>query len=97
MKELTYEEAEAEKKKIAQIIWDKPFWNGVFKLNKKQLFLLVESIVERLDFFINRHGCWELEDKRNVKDITFDQKCIMIESCDPDFFENREEMKNDNT
>lgn len=96
MKDLTYEEVEAEKKKIAQIIWDSPFWNGVYRLNKTQLLLLVESMVERLDLFINLHGDWE-EDERDMKDTVFDQKCVVIESCDPNFFKNKEEKENDNS
>ena len=83
--EMTYEEQNAEKENIAKILWDSPFCSGVQKLNKMQLILLVMELVERLDFLINLNGDWNV-DERDFKDTSFDQKCLMIESVDNDFF-----------
>lgn len=87
-KEFDYEEYEKDKKKIAQTIWDNAFFFGLNKLTKKELILLVESMVEDLDFYVNLHEDWE--DERDFKDLFFDQKCLMIKCLDPDFFKRGE-------
>lgn len=88
--DMTVEEAQKEKKKIAQTIWDNMFCSGVNKLTKKQLILLVDALVERLDFHINLHEDWNC-DERDFKDLFFDQKCIMIDCIDDKFFERDKE------
>lgn len=81
MKELTYEEFVAEKKKIAQIIWDNPFYSGLVKLNKTQLIVLISALVDKLD-----EQLIDGEDCRCWKEIVFDNKCLMVEACEPNFF-----------
>ena len=87
-KEFDYEEYEKDKKKIAQTIWDSPFHSGLIKLANAQLLTLIDSLVEKLDLIINLKN--DYYDERDFKDKFFDQKCIMIECLDPDFFK---EMK----
>ena len=83
--DLTCEEEEVQKKLIADTIWKNPFLSGIIELNKTQLCVLTNALIEELDFYVNLHGDWNV-DERDFKDILFDQKCLMIETLDPDFF-----------
>lgn len=83
--DLTFEEEEVQKKIIADILWKNPFLSGITELNKTQLCVLTDALIEKLDFYVNLNGDWNV-DERDFKDILFDQKCLMIETLDPDFF-----------
>ncbi len=83
---MTYEEKEEEKKKIAKIVADSPFLSGVQKLNKTQLVILTYELVEKLDLKINLNNDWEI-DERDFKDLAWDQKCIIVETLNPEFYE----------
>lgn len=79
-----YEEFVKENKAIANTIWDNAFLSGLNKLKKHQLMNCIQALVEHLD---NKVNCSDYElDERYFKDIAFDQKCLLIESLDPDFF-----------
>lgn len=83
--DLTFEEEEEQKKIIAKTIWDNPFFSGLRKLNKTQLIILINELIEELDFYATLNGDWEM-DERDFKDKAFDEKCLMIECVRPDFF-----------
>lgn len=83
--DLTFEEEEKQKEVIAKTIWENAFFSGISKLNKTQLIILINSLIEQLDFYVNLNGDWNV-DERDFKDLAFDQKYLMIESVMPDFF-----------
>lgn len=73
---------EKEKKEIANKIWDTPFASvNLQVLKKSQLVILIESILFRI--FYENPEYYELD----IKDILFEEKCWLIETLDPDFFE----------
>lgn len=84
MKENSYEEL-ARRKELAQIIWDNSFFSGLLKFKKSDLYILVTLLVEKLDF-----TCM---DERDFKDKFFDEKCILIEILDDDFFKRDKEKQ----
>lgn len=88
---MSYEEQEEEKKVIVKIIDKSPFLSGVQKLTKTQLVILIYELTERLDTLINLADDCEI-DYRDFKDIAWDEKCLIIETLNPDFFK---EVKDD--
>lgn len=88
--DLTFEEEEEQKEIIAKNLWGNVFFTGLQKLNKIQLMILINSLIEELDFHVNlnkdRNG-----DERDFKDKAWDQKCLMIESVMPNFFKRQGE------
>ena len=76
---------EKEKKAIAKKIWDIPFAASDLQVLKKfELIILIESILNRIAWE-NIEWC-ELD----IKDILFEEKCWLITTLDPEFFENKE-------
>lgn len=75
---------EKEKKEIANKIWDTPFASRNLQvLKKSQLAILIDSILDRISY---ENPEW---DELDVKDILFEEKCWLIETLDPDFFERK--------
>ena len=74
------------KKAIAQKIWDTPFASGNLQvLKKSQLLILVREILNRIG--------WEYDvqwTKLDIKHLMFSEKCWLITTLDPDFFEKKE-------
>ena len=86
-----YEEFVRENKAIAKVIWENAFFCGLNKLKKKQLMNCIQSLVADLD---NKVNCSDyVLDERKLKDVLFDQKCLLIESLDPDFFSREDVWK----
>ncbi len=80
---------EKEKKAIAKKIWDTPFASSNLQvLEKSELIILIESILNRI---LSRIA-WENIEWRelDIKDISFKEKCWLITTLDPEFFENKE-------
>lgn len=76
---------EKEKKEIANKIWDTSFASRNLQvLKKSQLVILIDSILDRISY---ENPEW---DELDVKDILFEEKCWLIETLDPDFFERKE-------
>ncbi len=77
---------EKEKKAIAKKLWDTPFASSNLQvLKKSQLLILVREILDRIG--------WEYEvqwSELDIKDISFEEKCWLITTLDPEFFENKE-------
>ena len=75
---------EKEKKAIAQKIWNTPFASTNLQvLKKSQLLTLIREILNRIG--------WEYEaqwHKLDIKDVLFEEKCWLITTLAPDFFEN---------
>lgn len=82
---MTYEEQEEEKKVITKIIDNSPFLSGIQKLTKTQLVILVRALTERLDEKIILNDDCKM-DERDFKDIAWDEKCLIIETLNPNFF-----------
>lgn len=78
-----------DRKKIAQQIFDNPFLTGVMMLDRKELFDLLMLLLERLDYSENVSEYFMVEDERDIKDKIFDQKCLLIELLDEDFFKKK--------
>lgn len=74
------------KQLIAQKIWDTPFASSnLHVLKKSQLVTLVREILNRIG--------WEYETQWPNSDIKvrlFDEKCWLIETLNPNFFETKE-------
>lgn len=91
--EFDYSKIVEGRREIAHIIWDNSFMSGLLKLNKWQFIDIINLLVLRLDEFINvLQYSDEVEDypndERDAKDISFDCKCILIETLDEKFFNN---------
>lgn len=74
---------EKEKKTIAERLWDTPFASSNLQvLKKSQLLILVREILNRIG--------WEYEHQwheLDIKDLLFAEKCWLIETLVPDFFD----------
>ena len=81
----TYEEYEETNRKLAQKIWNIPFASSnLYKLTKKELLILIDSIIEQVSW--KKEEWWELD----IKDLMFERKCYLIECLDNDFFKREE-------
>lgn len=72
-------------KKLAKKIWNIPFASlNLHKLTKKELLILIESIL--LD------KCFKTEEWNglDIKAVLFEQKCYLIECLANKFFESKE-------
>lgn len=76
-----------EKQLIAQKIWDTPFASSnLHVLKKSQLVTLVREILNRIG--------WEYETQwhqMDIKDLLLEEKCWLIETLNPNFFETKEQ------
>lgn len=73
---------EKEEIAIAKKIWEIPFASqNLQKLTKKELLLLFEEVLTRISFEKEE---WQGLD---IKDLLFEQKCWLITTLDPEFFE----------
>ena len=79
------EQEEKDKEIIIKTLWNNPFLSGLEKLTKHQLIILVECCAEKLDLLENLGG-YSSYDERDAKDFYWDQKCVLIESVDSEFF-----------
>lgn len=86
-KEFDYEKYVARNKKCAQIIWDNAFGNGLFKLRKTALIVLIEELAQKLQ------DIDDPERQLDWKDTAFDKKCIIIEALDENFFDKEKEVQ----
>lgn len=86
MTEAEYDEAVNNPRRIAKTIWDNPFLSGLHELNQAQLIIIIQALVEKLDYLENGKGM----DERDWKDIAFDKKCLIIETVDETFFKRKE-------
>ena len=72
-----------EKNAIAEKIWNTPFASSNLQvLKKSQLLILIREILNRIG--------WEYESQwhdLDIKDLLFEEKCWLIETLDPKFFE----------
>ena len=82
---LSFEEIEQQKKIIAEKIYNSAFLSGFQKLTKIQLLILVNELVDRFDYLINIESC--SIDYRDFKDVSWDQKCLVVETLCPNFFD----------
>ena len=79
----TYEEET--NRKLAQKIWDIPFASSnLDKLTKQELLILIYGVLERVSD--DKKEWYELD----LKDLLFEEKCWLITTLDPEFFENKE-------
>ncbi len=87
-----YEKIVELRKQSAQIIWDNPFFTGLPKLTRKQLYECIDVLVSKLDEerYYRNYG-YESGDMRDAKDIAWDQKCQLIECLDEEFFKRKRE------
>ncbi len=74
---------EKEKIAIAKKIWETPFASSNLQvLKKSQLLILIRDILNRIG--------WEYQEqwtKLDIKDLLFEEKCWLITTLDPEFFE----------
>ena len=87
--EILVQQEEENKKVIVKTLWDNPFLSGLEKLTKDQLLLLVACCAEELDELKNLGG-YDCHDERDAKDLYWDQKCVLIECVDSEFFNKKE-------
>lgn len=73
-------------RQLAKIIWENPFFSGLTKLKKADLIYIIENLLDALDFELNLEDP-SIVDERKIKDIIWDQKCLLIESLDEKFFD----------
>ena len=90
-----YEKSINKCKKMAQIIWDNPFLNGLVELDKNQLIHIIKLLVNRISEYKNLlqdENEFEAysEEYKDLKYFIFDCKRTLIEILDKDFFENKE-------
>ena len=83
------EQEEKDKELIVRTLWKNPFLSGLGKLNKRQLIVLVECCAEKLDILENLGGDVN-NDERDAKDLFWDQKCVLMECVDSNFFNKKE-------
>lgn len=76
---ITFEEKEKLKPEIIKKIDNNVFLTGLFKLTKKEMYVLIVEILFRIDF--------EYENfERDFKDNVYDKKCWLIDTLDPEYF-----------
>lgn len=77
-----FEIIKEKQKRLAKKIWDISFASSNFdKLTKKELLILIDAILVKIE-----KAEWS---ELDLKDFMFEQKCILIECLDEEFF-NRE-------
>ena len=79
--EIEYQKKQELKNKLAKKIWDNPFHSGLQKFTKKELLILIDEILDRKFYEDPDEYDWD------IKDIIWDQKCWMIETLNPKFFD----------
>lgn len=81
----SYEDELKRRKELAKIIDGHMFLSGIAEFKKNDLIILVTALIDRLDNILNL-GNDNCIDERKIKDLLYDQKCIVIEALDEDFF-----------
>lgn len=74
------------RKELAKIVDNNMFLSGISKFKKRDLLILISALIDRLDSILNLNGD-DCIDERKFKDIFYDQKCIVIETLDENFFD----------
>lgn len=77
------------KNNMAKRIWNKPFFEAVGKFRKKELLILLDSILTRISYENNK---WH---ELDIKDTLFEEKCWLIETLNPNFFGKNEGERNE--
>lgn len=80
MKDFNYDEYVERNKKCAQIVWDNAFFSGLWKLKKEDLINIISALVSKLNLTL------EPDQDLFWKDVAFNEKCLIIEVLNKDFF-----------